>query len=256
MLTIGCVDNVSALAFRICEKELDARSVYASPAEICKAAGRGAYDAALLSAVKLPSLADQYEPLPTYGIAGHGRVRSVLVLSASPLRDLIANGLSIYLSPDSETSRALFVALCVRDYGTLPVITSDREQAHAMLLIGDEALKPPIRTRCWPIRIDLGEWWQQRFQLPFVFAQWAVRRNLAIDDKTRIRNWLEKTVAFAESPTGRACRATEMVTRGVESGLALAYVGGIYHRLGPAERLGMWTFGVLRQETAAWPAIA
>ena len=55
-------------------------------------------------------------------------------------------------------------------------IEAGMERPAAVLAIGDEALRLAGEGR-YPLRLDLGEAWQARTGLPFVFALWAVRED-------------------------------------------------------------------------------
>jgi chorismate dehydratase len=118
--------------------------------------------------------------IPGAGIACHGAVRSILLVSTRPaakIRTLAADA-------NSRTSVQLARVILERRYGALPDVTArppdlDRmlRSADAALVIGDPALRiDPARL---PYHIyDLGDEWVLMTGLPMVFAVWAGRREV------------------------------------------------------------------------------
>jgi chorismate dehydratase len=117
------------------------------------------------------------EIIPGAGIACHGAVRSILLVSARPaakIRTLAADS-------SSRTSVQLARLVLERRYGVSPDVTAqvpDLERmlrsADAALIIGDPALRiDPARL---PYHVyDLGAEWVEMTGLPMVFAVWAAR---------------------------------------------------------------------------------
>jgi chorismate dehydratase len=111
------------------------------------------------------------------GIACHGPVRSILLLSAKPAADIR----SLAMDSSSRTSVQLARVILSRKFGATPDVFPHVPDAEAMLrkadaalIIGDPALRlDPARLpyRCY----DLGAEWVEMTGLPMVFAVWAGR---------------------------------------------------------------------------------
>jgi chorismate dehydratase len=120
------------------------------------------------------------EIIPGAGIACHGPVRSILLVSARPaakIRTLAADS-------SSRTSVQLARLILERRFGASPEVTAhppDLEKmlrsADAALIIGDPALR--IDPSHLPYHVyDLGGEWVEMTGLPMVFAVWAARPGL------------------------------------------------------------------------------
>jgi predicted solute-binding protein len=113
--------------------------------------------------------------IPGAGIACHGPVRSILLVSSRPaweVRTLAADA-------NSRTSVELARIILERRYGATPVIAPQAPDLEAMLrsadaalVIGDPALR--IEAGRLPYYVyDLGGEWVEMTGLPMVFAVWA-----------------------------------------------------------------------------------
>ncbi|HUK24311.1 MAG TPA: menaquinone biosynthesis protein [Terriglobales bacterium] len=114
--------------------------------------------------------------IPGVAIASVRPVRSILLVSKSPLEDIR----SVALDTSSLTSVALTKVLFARWWGgersfvaMPPDLQSMLRSSDAGLLIGDPALHVD-RSRYYTF--DLAEEWIRLTGKPFVFAFWAVRR--------------------------------------------------------------------------------
>lgn len=111
-------------------------------------------------------------------IACKGNVYSVLVGSRTEFADCG----EIYLDPSSRSSVALLRVLIAEYYPHLKVRGGEPPEQAARLLIGDPAIAfHRGRQEGWQCH-DLGALWQKHTGLPFVFAAWALQKNLS--DKT------------------------------------------------------------------------
>jgi predicted solute-binding protein len=117
------------------------------------------------------------EIIPGSGIACHGAVRSILLISSRPasqIRTLAADS-------SSRTSVELARTILARKYDARPHILKHPPQVEAMLksadaalIIGDPALRiDPARLPYYTY--DLGAEWVEMTGLPMVFAVWAAR---------------------------------------------------------------------------------
>ncbi|MEX1301870.1 MAG: menaquinone biosynthesis protein [Desulfotignum sp.] len=121
--------------------------------------------------------------LPDLSISCHGPVMSVLCASHMPLDDLA--GKTVMLTKESATA-ASFMKMIFAQLGVTPeFVTGDVGNIHqipsdvnAVLVIGDAALTQPWDQR-FAYCFDLGEIWHDMTQMPFVFAVWAVRKEVA-----------------------------------------------------------------------------
>jgi predicted solute-binding protein len=149
------------------------------------------------------------EVIPGAGIACHGAVRSILLVSSRPageIRTLAADS-------SSRTSVQLARLILERRYGAefvsiphAPDLDAMLRAADAALIIGDPALR--VNPALLPYRVyDLGTEWVEMTGLPMVFAVWAGRKGAvtaevveAFRESCRYgRERLEEIVA-AESP--------------------------------------------------------
>ncbi len=120
-------------------------------------------------------------PLGDLCIAADGPVRSVLLVS--PVPPALLDGASIAVTAQSASARELLALLLANVHGVRPSYETVDDAVDAArdgrptLLIGDDALI--ARAEAPPACLyDLGEAWQRWTGLPFVFAVWAVRRDV------------------------------------------------------------------------------
>lgn len=147
---------------------------FQEPARCADAVRRGESDGGLLPVVECVRIPDLVV-LPGIAIASPGPVRSVVLASRSPLREIER----IWLSPHSRTSVALLHILLKRRLATMPA-TAVREmrpaalgRREAALIIGDQALTDATAG----VEVyDLANLWREYTGRSFVFAVWAVRR--------------------------------------------------------------------------------
>jgi chorismate dehydratase len=181
------------------------------------------------------------EIIPGAGIACHGAVRSILLVSARPAMEIR----TLAADASSRTSVQLARVVLERKYGCRPVVTAhqpDLEEmlhsADAALIIGDPALRiDPARL---PYHVyDLGAEWAEMTGLPMVFAVWAGRPGISTP---------EVVEAFQASLAHGRQRMDEIVTlesaqREFAPELVRHYLTrNIVHELGPGEYAGMERF--------------
>jgi predicted solute-binding protein len=177
------------------------------PAACADRVASGAADIGIIPSFELTK--QELEIVPGTGIACHGPVRSILLVSAVPapeIRRLAADS-------SSRTSVELARVVLARRYGSEPELmrhTPDLDAmlrlADAALIIGDPALR--IEPSLLPYHVyDLGAEWVEMTGLPMVFAVWAGRKSVitpAVIDAFQAscrfgRERIEEIVA-AESP--------------------------------------------------------
>jgi len=148
---------------------------FAIPSECADRLAAGRADIGIVPVAEL--LRQKLDILEGCGIACHGPVRSILLISKVPfsqIRTLAADS-------SSRTSVMLSRVILARKYGVEPDVTTHRPELDAMLarhdaalIIGDPALRidPAQLPYHW---LDLGGEWTAMTGLPFVFAVWAAR---------------------------------------------------------------------------------
>ncbi len=159
--------------------------VSGTPAHLNELMARGELDLSVVSSIEYARHFERYFLLPDLSISCNGAVRSVLLLSRAPFRDLAES--PIMVTTQSHTSAALLeiifsIRLGIRaEYipGNATEALDRGDSPVAFLTIGDEALRLAGRED-YPYRMDLGEAWRRWTGLPFVFATWIVQRK-AVD---------------------------------------------------------------------------
>ena len=169
------------------------------PRALSNSASEGGLDAGPVPLVTCFELEDTFKPLGNFCIATVEKAHSILLFSMRPMDEL--NDAVVGVTGETSTSVRLMKILFAERFSVTPrsYVGIQEEDADAFLLIGDEALRNQRGVPGYPYLYDLGQEWHQWTGLPFVFARWVVRRDLA-DDKVR---WLES-----------------LITRSIEQGLA------------------------------------
>lgn len=254
MLHIACVDNIAAAGYHLTAPEWPVTWHYGPPSSVYEAAALGACDAALAPVGSLLELAQHFEPLGRYGIGCCGPVQSVQLFARMPIRSLIMTRQPVFATPQSKTSRKLLVTLCEMEFGQGPEFTTDSQSAEGVLLIGEEALRHSRLRPGWPTRRDLGKWWRDITQLPFVFARWVVRRDLPQHGRKMIASWLERCIEHCGTDAGRADLQARMVSAGFPADIAGPYFARIQYALTMEHLAGEREFLSRRPQEAAWAA--
>jgi len=182
-LKIGVVNylNTRPMMFGF-EKNIvshDFEFVYAVPSKLAEKLTENKLDIALVPVVAYFENQANLELLRAPAICSFGEVKSVKLYSNKPLQKIK----SIALDSSSRTSSALIQVL-FRKYANLspkfiesePKIENMMEIADAGLLIGDKTFH--IDESPFVEVVDLGEWWTDETNLPFVFAVWVTRNKI------------------------------------------------------------------------------
>jgi chorismate dehydratase len=181
------------------------------------------------------------EIVPGVGISCFGAVRSILLFSRVPWRNV--RTLAADLS--SRTSVQLARVILRECFGAEPEVHQyppDLERmlaaADAALVIGDPALRiePGEQPYNW---LDLGEEWRKLTNLPMVFAAWAGKHGLDIGD---IESVTTGSYQFGK-PRINEIVEQEWQRRGISKELATKYLTHyIRYELGAQEQQGLETF--------------
>jgi chorismate dehydratase len=185
------VGSVSYLNGVPLTRGLEEQVTYATPAELAALLRRDELDAALVSVTEV-LLTDRYDVLDGIAIASLGEVKSVFLAHRAPLDEAKV----IYCDPASLASMHLLQVLLAErrlrpEFRPLPDYEPEA-MPDFVLLIGDRALDfllGPHGHEIW----DLGAAWYELTGLPFVYAVWALRRNL---DTVRLRRQLREAKDF------------------------------------------------------------
>ena len=184
------------------------------------------------------------------GIACRGPVRSILLVSKKPAREIR----TLAADTSSRTSVQLARVLLERRYGAeyeavahAPDLASMLEVADAALIIGDPALRLVDTPLPYEVH-DLGAEWVEMTGLPMVFAVWAGKQEAVTP---------EVTEAFRQSYRHgwehmEEIVAAESVVRDFPPEVVRDYLTQhIVHELGPRDYEGMELFLRYAREAAA-----
>jgi chorismate dehydratase len=170
---------------RLVERPLpdDPELVPGIPGVLNRRLAAGEIDAAPCSSIEFARHAADYLVLPDLVIGARGPVRSIVLESTLPFERL--EGRTVAMPTASATSVVLLRVLLRQRWGCAPrEIWFDQSRddpfaagADAALFIGDVALSRP--TAGMAARADLGEEWHAHTGLPFAFAVWQGRSEVA-----------------------------------------------------------------------------
>jgi chorismate dehydratase len=177
------------------------------PAGCADQLASGAADIGIVPSFELTR--QDLEVIPGTGIACHGAVRSILLVSSRPAGEIR----TLAVDSSSRTSVQLARVILERRYGAEfvsiphpPDLEAMLRIADAALIIGDPALR--VEPALLPYTVyDLGREWVEMTGLPMVFAVWAGRKGAVTEDVVEAfrescrygRERIEEIVA-AESP--------------------------------------------------------
>ncbi|MDP9253868.1 MAG: menaquinone biosynthesis protein [Verrucomicrobiota bacterium] len=163
-----------------CVKYLNARPLihdwpgavdFDHPSALCEKLARGNLDVALVSSIEYLRRPN-YRIVDRVSISAEGPVYSVIVAHEQELSRMEEIG----IDPASQTSSALL--RCLLAHRRLHPRLRNTDLQSVRLLIGDQAIrfrKMHPEYRVW----DLAEEWKNITALPFVFALWLVRPEVA-----------------------------------------------------------------------------
>lgn len=151
------------------------------PSALAASAEQGQTDAGPVSLVHWWRLKDRFQPLEGFCVATTERSGSRLLYSKQPIQEL--TGARIAISGEAATSFHLLRVLLGLKYRVKPAAYVTLEEPNdAILLIGNAALRRRRGVRGYPHRYDLGAEWYGWTGLPFVYARWVARNDLAVKD--------------------------------------------------------------------------
>lgn len=183
---VGSVPYLNAVPLT---RGVESEVAFVPPSRLGEMLLKNELDAALLSITEV-LLRDRYDILDGVAIASLGEVYSVFLAHRRPIEE----ARTIYCDPASLTSVQLLRGL-LAERGIRPEfkpLARYEDRPDYMLLIGDTAIdfqRAPHEHAIW----DLGTAWSELTRLPFVYAVWALRRDV---DTTRLRQKLREARDF------------------------------------------------------------
>jgi cyclic dehypoxanthinyl futalosine synthase len=171
------------------------------PSEVARRLNEGECDVALVPVAAAVTLGDC--DLLDLGIVARGPVRSVIVAAQQPIETLerlaldASSRTSVILARLELAARGVAAGERGRVAAKAPneVVESIRGTTGGVI-IGDPALEV---EGAFPHALDLGQAWNDRTGLPFVFAAWAARRGAFTEALVaRLRRAAERGVAARE----------------------------------------------------------
>ncbi len=198
-LTLGHIAYINCAPFFHYLKQcgFSGRIVQGVPAELNRLLAEGGIDVSPSSSFEYARNWKDYLLLPGHSISSCGPVKSVLLFSSRPIEAL--EGADIALTGESATSVNLLQVILREFYGFRACRCRVPEQpieeivagGGEALLIGDRALKLARGGQNVYI-YDLGDLWLQHTGLPFVFALWILRRDVAGTKAEELRQLLQQ----------------------------------------------------------------
>ncbi|HEX4770352.1 MAG TPA: menaquinone biosynthesis protein [Bryobacteraceae bacterium] len=181
------------------------------------------------------------EIVPGLGIAAQGAVRSILLISKGPFRNIR----TVATDSSSRTSVELARVILREQFGATPMLQPNEpdldrmlQRADAALIIGDPALR--IEPAGLPYEwLDLAEAWTALTQLPFVFAAWAGKPGIPT---AALATLTSGSYRFGQENMAEIV-SIESARRGISKGLADRYLRHhLRYEIGPKELEGWDTF--------------
>jgi chorismate dehydratase len=185
---VGSVPYLNAVPLT---RGLEDEIQFVVPSQLGKMLAADELDAALLSITEV-LLNDRYDILDGIAIASLGEVRSVFLAHTDPLEKIK----TIHCDTASLTSINLLKVLLGErglkpEFAPLPNYEAARDLPN-VLLIGNAAIdfsRAPHTHNIW----DLGAAWFEMTRLPFVYAVWALRREI---ENSELRRQLREAKSF------------------------------------------------------------
>lgn len=172
-LRIGCVKYLNARPLIWGWK---GEVVFDDPTTLCRQLSEGALDVAFVSSFEFLQN-PIYSIVHGISISSNGPVYSVVVAHRHDLRSIK----EIALDPASTTSANL-LRILLPEFGLNARLVSKSKSVttppEAQLLIGDQAIRfrrDHPEFSFW----DLGTAWKEKFDVPFVYALWLIRPEIA-----------------------------------------------------------------------------
>jgi chorismate dehydratase len=200
---LGCVSflNSKPLIDALVHGPLGAAAAvhFAVPSQLLPLIESGTVATALMSVVDYQLAREDLLLIPAGMIGCDGHTFTVRIFSRVPPNQITA----LHGDTDSHTSVLLGQLILRERYGVaVPMVPlharegihlggatggATRAEPEAILLIGDKVVNACPSAETYPYQLDLGDEWKQLTGLPFVFAMWMMRRDVALRDPAAAR---------------------------------------------------------------------
>lgn len=187
---IGHMPYINSMVFYHAMPSQMCRLISLPPRNMADAMNRGDLDAGPLPIAEVLRMKERVAPITDLGVAVSGKARSVLLFSTVPAQELTDRTVAVtaQTSTSVQLLRILFDQLWQAQRVSLTA--PDAPNAHAFLLIGDDALSfahdHQDHTAPYPFIYDLSLEWQRLTGMPFVFARWVARAEIHTHELARI----------------------------------------------------------------------
>jgi len=217
------------------------------PAALNRMLLAGEIDVCPSSSIEYAYHPERYKILPQLSISSNGAVASVLLFSRQPVESL--DGSKVMLSSESATSVNLLKILLAQRYGcscTYEVASAGAaaadDDSFPLLLIGDSALRASLGKADLFV-YDLGELWHSWTGLPFVFALWLCRNELAEGAEIKaLSRQLIQAKELVSGCLGQVARCAEEVNWLGYNRLMAYWRDNISYQLGEREQAGLMLY--------------
>lgn len=191
-LIIGHIDYINTIpvdAGRI-DEEIKRASIPGSPSQINKLLIDGRVDIGFISAAFFLENEHRLVRISDFVISSQYRAMSVMLFARQSLFRKRDVPVTLYETPNSATS-VFLNRILLEYYMGVSFIPAEREEADALLLIGDEALSFGEHQE-FPFKYDIGYSWFSFTGLPAVFAVLAASRDAWEKKRRQINSYVEK----------------------------------------------------------------
>jgi len=187
MLKVGWIDFLNTTVFNFEKANIklnfNYRLVKGYPSHINELLRKGNIDVGAISSAEYIENFENYLILPDLSISAVNKVHSVAVFSNKPLDEIE----EIHLSKASKSSRYL-TKIVFKRFFNKTIKYKELEDYEdigkkSVLLIGDNAI---IFSKKFKYIYDLSEIWLKETGYPFVFALWAVKKDIFKSQKEEI----------------------------------------------------------------------
>jgi len=179
MLKLGVIDvlNVLPVYYKLLSNPgpRPFEAVFGTVTELNRKLNQGQIDLSAVSSFEYALRPELYYVLPDLSVGSDGPVHSIYLFCDQPLEQI--DGKTVLLTSHSLTSVHLIQYL-LKDR-SVRFVTDANEAHQATLLIADKAIRRFYQKSDAHV-YDLGAWWKEKTGLPFVFALWVVRREIAL----------------------------------------------------------------------------
>src|SRR5262245_40040149 len=159
------------------------------PSQLAAAVAAGEIDAGPVPLVDCFRLENRIQPVSGFCLACIKTAGNIFLYSKQPIEQL--KDARIGITDETATSLRLLQVLLSLQYQVQPAAYVPlQERYDAFLLSGNRALRQRWGAQGYPYTYDLGEEWYQWTGLPFVYARWIARQDLAPSDVAALEDAL------------------------------------------------------------------